>query len=146
MDKAKVLQALNLDLEHEMSAMIRYLHHSFLVSGPMRGPLVGLFRSRARDCMDHAIKLGEKIVALGGHPSVKIQEIYEPGEQTIEEMLEENLEVEKMHLRIYEEQLQLVEDNTPLRLLLEQMLVEENVHVEELEMYIRHSTKQPAKV
>src|SRR5579875_4069421 len=140
MDKGKVLQALNLDLEHEMSAMIRYLHHSFLVSGPGRGPLVSLFRTRARDCMDHAIKLGEKIVALGGHPSVKIQEIYEPGEQTIEEMLRENLEVEKMHLGIYEEQLQLVHDNTPLRLLLEQMLVEE------LEMYLRHSARKPAPV
>src|SRR5579885_2761351 len=128
MDKGKVLQALNLDLEHEMSAMIRYLHHSFLVSGPGRGPLVSLFRTRARDCMDHAIKLGEKIVALGGHPSVKI---HEPGEQTIEEMLRENLEVEKMHLGIYEEQLQLVHDNTPLRLLLEQMLVEESERSEE---------------
>jgi bacterioferritin len=96
--------------------------------------------------MEHAIKLGEKIVALGGHPSVKIQEIYEPGEQTIEEMLQENLEVEKMHLQIYEEQLALVADNTPLRLLLEQMLCEENDHVEELEMYLRHTSKAAARV
>jgi len=146
MDKAKVLQALNLDLEHEMSAMIRYLHHSFIVSGPMRGPLVSLFRTRARDCMDHAIKLGEKITALGGHPSVKIQEIYEPGDQTIEDMLQENLDVERMHLNLYEEQLALVQDNTPLRILLEEVLVEETQHVEELEMYLRHSAKKAVKV
>ena len=79
MDKTKVLEALNLDLEHEMSAMIRYLHHSLIVTGPLRGSLSGLFRTMATDSMNHAIKLGEKIVALGGHPSVKIQEIYEPG-------------------------------------------------------------------
>lgn len=141
MDKQKVLKALNLDLEHEMSAMIRYLHHSFIVSGPNRGSLVGLFRTQARDCMNHAIKLGEKITALGGHPSVKIQEIYEPGEQTIEEMVQEDLEMEKLHLKLYEEQIELVKDNTPLRLLLEQLLVEETAHAEELEMYLRHSAK-----
>lgn len=139
MDKAKVLKALNLDLEHEMSAMVRYLHHSFIVSGPLRGPLVSLFRQQARDSMTHAITLGEKITALGGHPSVKIQEIYEPGDQTIEEMLQEDLEVEKLHIGNYEEQLELVQDNTPLRIMLEQMVVDETKHAEELEMYLRQA-------
>lgn len=138
MDKKKVLAALNLDLEHEMSAIVRYLHHSFLVTGPNRGPLVSLFRQQAQDSMQHAIKLGEKIVALGGHPSVKIQEIYEPGDQTIEEMLREDLEMEKSHLAMYEQQLDLVPDNTALRLMLEQILVEETAHVEELDMYLGH--------
>lgn len=31
-DKAKVLKVLNLDLEPEMSATIRYLHHLFIVA------------------------------------------------------------------------------------------------------------------
>lgn len=114
MDKKKVLEALNLDLEHEMAAMIRYLHHSFIVTGPLRGSLSQVFRAQASDSMTHAIKLGEKIVALGGHPSVKIQEIYEPGEQTIEEMLQEDVNSERMHLNLYEEQLETVmQDNTP---------------------------------
>jgi bacterioferritin len=145
MDKQKVLQALNLDLEHEMTSIVRYLHHSFIVTGPIRAPLVSMFRKMATDSMQHAIKLGEKIVALGGHPSVKIQEVYEPGEQTIEEMLLENLEAEKQHLALYEKQLELVADNTPLRLMLEQVVVEESVHIDELDMYLRHETA-PAKV
>lgn len=145
MNKQKVLEALNLDLEHEMSAMIRYLHHSFIVIGPNRGPLVSMFRNKATDSMQHAIKLGEKISAMGGHPSVKIQEIYEPGEQTIVEMLKEDLESEIMHLELYEKQLELVADNTPLRLMMEQVIVEESAHVEELEMYLRHE-KTAAKV
>ncbi|MBX9720193.1 MAG: hypothetical protein K2X81_02265 [Candidatus Obscuribacterales bacterium] len=136
MDKKKVLEALNLNLEHEMSAMVRYLHHSFIVTGPSRGPLLQMFRTQATDSMMHAIKLGEKIVALGGHPSVKIQEIYEPGDQTIEEMLEEDLEMEKHHLGMYEKQLELVQDSTALKLMLEQIIVEETDHVEQLEMYL----------
>lgn len=139
MNKQKVLEALNLDLEHEFSAMIRYLHHSFIVTGPLRGSLVPMFRNKATESMQHAIKLGEKISALGGHPSVKIQEIYEPGEQSIEDMLSENLEAEKMHLDMYEQQLALVSDNTPLRLMFEQVIVEESAHIEELEMYLRHN-------
>lgn len=146
MNKEKVLEALNLDLEHEMSSMIRYLHHSFIVSGPLRGPLVTLFRSMATDSMAHAIKLGEKITALGGHPSVKIQEIYEPGEQTIEEMLREDLDAEKLHLSLYEKQLELVQDNTPLRLMIEQVIVEESTHIEELDMYLRTNSKTALKV
>lgn len=143
MDKKKVLEALNLDLEHEMSAIIRYLHHSFIVTGPLRGTLVPMFRNKATESMQHAITLGEKISALGGHPSVKIQEIYEPGEQTIEDMIAEDLEAERMHLEMYEKQLELVKDNTPLRLMLEQVVVEEATHIEELEMYLR---RDPAPV
>jgi bacterioferritin len=138
MNKEKVLEALNLDLEHEMTSIVRYLHHSFIVAGPIRAPLVTMFRQMATDSMQHAVKLGEKIVALGGHPSIKIQEIYEPGDQTIEEMLSENLEAEKQHLALYEKQLELVKDNTPLRLMLEQVVVEESGHIDELEMYLRH--------
>ena len=136
MDKKKVLDALNLDLEHEMAAIVRYLHHSFIVTGPTRGPLVQMFRRQAEDSMQHAIKLGEKICALGGHPSVKVQQVYEPGEQSIEEMLREDLEMEKEHLALYEKQLEVVEGNTALRLMLEQILVEETAHVDELEMYL----------
>jgi bacterioferritin len=148
MDKKKVLEALNLDLEHEMSAIIRYLHHSFIVTGPLRGSLTPMFRNKATDSMQHAIKLGEKISALGGHPSVKIQEIYEPGEQTIEEMIAEDLEAERLHLDLYEKQLELFADNTPLRLMIEQVIVEEAAHIEELEMYLRTNpvrTKAGAK-
>lgn len=136
MDKKKVLEALNLDLEHEMAAIVRYLHHSFIVTGPNRGPLVQMFRTQATDSMQHAIKLGEKICALGGHPSVKIQEVYEPGEQTIEQMIEEDLEMEKQHLLMYEKQLDIVADSTALKLMIEQIIVEETAHVEELEMYL----------
>jgi bacterioferritin len=143
MDRKKVLEALNLDLEHEMTSIVRYLHHSFIVSGPIRAPLVAMFRNMASDSMQHAIKLGEKITAMGGHPSVKIQEIYEPGEQSIIDMLKENLEAEKHHLQLYEKQLELVADNTPLRLMLEQVVVEESNHIEQLEMYLRNDAAAP---
>jgi bacterioferritin (cytochrome b1) len=58
-----------------------------------------------------------------------------------EDMLKENLEAERLHLSLYEGQLHLVADNTPMRIFIEQILSEESEHVEELEMYIRHVAK-----
>ena len=47
-----------------------------------------------------------------------------------------DLEMEKEHLALYERQLSVAEGNTALRLMLEQILVEETAHVDELEMYL----------
>ena len=139
MDKKKVITALNSALEHEMSAMVRYLHHSFIVSGPQRGPLVQFFRDRVNEAAMHAISVGDKITALGGHPSVKISEIYEPGEQTIKDMLQEDLEEERSHFKLYEKLLDEVQSNVAMRVYIEKFICEEQDHIEELEKYIKGS-------
>src|SRR3989338_10606044 len=111
----KLINALNQDLEKEMAGIVRYLHHSFIVFGPNRGPLVQMFRAQATESMDHAIQLGEKITALGGHPSVKVDQVFEPGYQSVEDMIAEDLEAEKKHLNLYIEQLRSFGDeNLPL--------------------------------
>ncbi|MCA9815580.1 MAG: hypothetical protein H6677_27285 [Candidatus Obscuribacterales bacterium] len=136
-DKENV-EALNLDLEHEMSSIIRYLHHSFLVRGPIRGPLNAMFKAKAKSSMQHAIALGEKISALGGHPSVKIQTVYKcDGTPDTKEMLEKNLNAESAQLELYLKQHKQFENSTPLRQLLEQLIMNEVAHIEELEMYLR---------
>ncbi len=139
MDKKKVITALNAALEHEMSAMVRYMHHSFIVTGPDRGPLVQFFRARVNEAARHAISVGDKISALGGHPSVKISEIYEPGEQTIAEMLEEDIAEERAHYDLYEGLLKEVEDNVAMRVYVEKFICEEQEHIEELEKYLKGS-------
>ncbi len=137
MENGKVVKALNIALEHEMSAMVRYLHHSFIVAGPNRGALVQFFRDRANEAALHAIAVGEKITAIGGHPSVQITEIYEPGDQTIAEMLQEDLDEEQAHIGLYEQLLNDVKDRIPLKAFLEKLIVEEQKHIDELEMYLR---------
>ncbi|MGD9682795.1 MAG: bacterioferritin [Candidatus Obscuribacterales bacterium] len=136
-DKKRVIEALNLALEKELAGLVRYLHHSFIVIGPGRGPLVELFRNLATDSMNHAIQLGEKITALGGHPSVKVEKVDEPGDQTLEEMLQEDLAMEASHIEMYEEQLREFEKDLILKLMYEQIILEEVSHYENLQMYIR---------
>ena len=138
----KLIKALNQDLEREMAGIVRYLHHSFIVFGPHRGPLVQMFRTQATESMTHAILLGEKITALGGHPTVKVDQVFEPGFQTVEDMIAEDLKAEKQQLELYTEQLRGFGDfNLPMKLMLEQIIVSEQSHVEEMEKYLRTSNK-----
>ena len=138
----KLIKALNHDLEKEMAGIVRYLHHSFIVFGPNRGPLVQMFRTQATESMTHAIQLGEKITALGGHPTVKVDQVFEPGFQTVEDMLAEDLRAEKQQLELYTEQLrEFGEYNLPMKLMLEQIIVSEQTHVDEMEKYLRTSNK-----
>ena len=144
MEKAdeKLIKALNQDLEKEMAGIVRYLHHSFIVFGPNRGPLVQMFRTQATESMTHAIQLGEKITALGGHPTVKVDQVFEPGHQTVEDMLAEDLKAEKQQLGLYTEQLrEFGDENLPMKLMLEQIIVSEQTHVDEMEKYLRTSNK-----
>jgi bacterioferritin len=140
--KEKLIKALNKDLEREMAGIVRYLHHSFIVFGPNRGPLVQMFRTQVSDSMAHAIQLGEKITALGGHPTVRVDQIFEPGDQTIEEMIEEDLKAEKEQLGLYTQQLkEFGEENLPMKLMLEQIIIAEQTHVDEIEKYLRVNNK-----
>lgn len=138
----KLIKALNQDLEKEMAGIVRYLHHSFIVFGPNRGPLVQMFRAQATESMNHAIQLGEKITALGGHPTVKVDQVFEPGYQSIEDMLAEDLKAEKLQLGLYTGQLkEFGNENLPMKLMLEQIIVSEQNHVDEMEKYLRTSNE-----
>jgi bacterioferritin len=136
-NQKKIIEYLNKDLERELAQIVRYLHHSFIVEGATRGPLVGLFRQQATESMAHAIKLGEKITALGGHPTVTVSEIFEPGEQTLDEMLREDLEAEEKALAEYKKHLQAASKDVALRVMLEQIIYEEQTHVEDLRKYLK---------
>lgn len=134
MANAKIIGGLNAALEREMGNVIRYLHHSFLVRGVNRGPLVELFRGQAQESFQHATSIGEKIVALGGHPSIDVPKMKEIGHKDVVEMLREELESEKYEVQEYIKLLKQVGDDIALRFLLEEIIKEEQEGIEDLEM------------
>ncbi|MBI3099431.1 MAG: bacterioferritin [Planctomycetes bacterium] len=138
MDKKRVIAKLNEMLEHEMAAIVRYLHHSFVVPGIGRGPVVQYMQDGAKESMSHASALGHKIMALGGHPSVKVSEVFEPGpQQTTREMLEEELESERQAVAHYLDLLKLVKEDVALGFLVRSILLEEQGHIDSLEVMLR---------
>jgi len=134
MANAKIIAGLNQALEREMGNVIRYLHHSFLVRGVNRGPLVDFFRNQAKESFTHATSIGEKIVALGGHPSIDVPKMKEIGHKDVEEMLREELESEKYEVQEYIKLLKQTGDDIALRFLLEEIIKEEQEGIEDLEM------------
>jgi len=141
MDTKKVIGALNEALEMELATAMRNLHYSFMIFGPGRKPLVEFFRAEVTESIGHAAKMGEKITALGGRPTVKVSAIHEPQQYDTESILRESLKHEEGAVKLYSRILELVQDDTPLRVLFEDQVLQEQEHVEELRKYLR---PQPA--
>ena len=88
-------------LEAELSGVVRYLHYSFMIFGPNRIPITKWFRDHATEGINDATLIGEKIVALGGHASVKVKPVPETNKHNVLDMLAESLEYERETLKMY---------------------------------------------
>lgn len=140
MDKSALISEMNGLLNMELEGVARYLHHSFMVFGWGREPLVNYFRANSQESLQHATMLGEKIVALGGHPEINVQTSWEPEKHTVQEMLESNLAAEQGAVQGYIGLLKLIPpDEIALEELVRGMVREEQDHVEELQKYVRQS-------
>ena len=126
-----VIDALNRILSYEWAGNIQYMQHSFLVHGLWREAYKGFFKERSNECRDHAREIGEKIVALGGLPTVEPAPIKQS--RDLEEMLQQDLELEKTALAAYLDALKVAGDNVALRHMLETYVEEETRGVEEIE-------------
>lgn len=132
MARAELIENLNRALSMELAAVIQYSQHSYLVTGHEREVFKDWFRDQAEEAQDHAETLGDKIVALGGVPTV------EPGtiRQSIDisEMLKQDLELEREALSVYMAAWAACDDNDlPQKFWLEGRISDEQMHVEDLE-------------
>ncbi len=142
MDTTAIIKQLNKLLASELAGANRYLHHSFMVFGFSRKPIVSYFREQSTESLAHATLLGEKIVALGGHPTVDIAAKWEPEGHSVREMLELNLSAAMEALKDYLALLGLVgKDDVALEEMTRDLIRQEQEHLEELEKYLRKSPK-----
>lgn len=132
MANQKLIDALNKGLSLEIAGSIQYMQHSFLITGPEREVFRDFFRAQAKEAHDHTIMVGDKIVALGGVPTVEPAMIRQATNLT--EMLEQNLELEREALNAYLEAHSYCTDKErPTQFQLEERIAEEQEHVEEME-------------
>ena len=139
MNKQKVIQRLNDLMNYELAGALRYLHYSFMVFGLRRIPVVEHLRKEAEESFGHATKLGEKITALGGSPSVGVSESMKGKKKTVEEILKESLKHEMNAVKTYAGLLKLVKDDIVLDAFVRDFVSEEQSHVEEVEKMLRES-------
>lgn len=137
--KSKILAHLDKILEAELSGVVRYLHYSFMIFGPNRIPITAWFRNHANDGIAHAVAVGEKITAMGGHPTLKVKPVPETNKHNVLDILEESLEFEREGLRLYHELLGMVGDDIALEEMVRGLILDETTHIEEVEKMIKGS-------
>ena len=132
MGRAELIENLNKALSLEWSGVIQYRQHSFLVTGIEREVYRDFFADQAEEAQDHANSLGDKIVALGGIPTVEPALIRQSVD--LKEMLSQNLELEREAIKAYLAAWASCDDeDLPTKFELEGRIAEEQRHVEELE-------------
>jgi len=137
MDEAKVIATMNEALSMELTSALKYLSWSFQVFGPTRKPIVEHFLEEAKESFDHATMLGDKIVALGGKPVVRADSPKPAEGMTVDDMLTLAVENERAALSIYSKLLNMVQDETHLRVLFENQIETEQGHLEEVSKMLR---------
>jgi bacterioferritin len=141
-ENQKIVEKLNKILELEISGVVRYLHYALMITGPNRIPIVKWFHDQATEAYQHASTVGEKITALGGHPSLKVLPVPEGKTHQVLDILKESLEFEKTAIDFYTELLGMCGDNVALEELCRQMIRTETEHVEEVVKMLHVTPKQ----
>ena len=132
MANTELIDNLNRALSLELAGVIQYLQHSFLVTGPEREVFRKFFRDMSEEAQDHATILGDKVVALGGVPTVEPGDIRQSTELT--EMLRQGLELERLAMDAYVASWKSCTDGElGTRFLLEERIAQEQLHIEEFE-------------
>ena len=132
MANTELIDNLNRALGLELAGVIQYLQHSFLVTGPEREVFRKFFRDMSEEAQDHAAMLGDKIVALGGVPTVEPGDIRQSTD--LAEMLRQGLELERVAMDAYVASWKSCTDSElGTRFLLEERISEEQRYIEEFE-------------
>lgn len=131
--KKELIDALNHDLAAEYQAVITYRVFASLATGPYRHEIREFFESEIPDEMEHARFLADKIVALGGIPTTEPLPVNLTEDNR--EMLEIAHKAESETIVRYEERVQQADELglTALKVRLEDLIVDETEHKEEIE-------------
>jgi len=112
----QVLDLLSDIYKAEISGVNRYLHYSFMIMGYNRIPIQSWFRANAKEAMDHAVEVGEKITSLGGHPPMVAAKVEESNHHSVQQLLEESLKFEEEAILKYKLLVQAAADNGDIAL------------------------------
>ena len=140
MDKKKIIELLNLDLQDEHGAIIQYLSHAYAIGeGEMACEIEGI----ARDEMRHLDWLAETIVDLGGKPSLK-RGTQNMGGKAVSDWMSNNVGLEDGAIKSYQEHIKVIED-PKIKRLLKRILSDEQSHRGKFEHFIAKAKKEGLK-
>jgi len=131
--KAQLIDELNKDLAKEYSALIQYVQHASVITGPQYDAISAELTIHSNEEHVHAIALSDQIDFLGGVPAVDVADIHiSPDSKT---MLEQDLEGELDAITRYRQRIGQAEmlQEYGLRRALEDILIIEEEHARDLQ-------------
>lgn len=138
-DREKIIDLLNKSLATELVCVLRYKRHYFMASGIKASVAAGEFLEHANQEREHADKLAERIVQLGGEPNFSPRGLEERSHaeyvegHTLKEMVTEDLVAERIAVDSYREFIQYIGDKDPTtRRILEDILAQEEEHADDM--------------
>lgn len=131
-DVQELIDGLNEDLAGEYQAVIMYRTYASLVTGPYRQELRAFFEGEVPDELGHAAFLADKIVALGGTPTVSPAPV--PMASDNRQMLENALQGEVETIARYTRRIQQAEraGEISIKVQLEDLIVDESTHRDDI--------------
>lgn len=137
MTREELIDHLNEDLAGEFGAIVQYVAYAAKATGPYRPQLSQFFLAEVPDEQGHALFLANKIVALGGEPTMSPRPV--PAAAGNHEMLEAVLAAEQRATADYTARAREAEElgDKGLAVQLEDMVRDESGHAEEVERILR---------
>ncbi|MGO4000689.1 MULTISPECIES: bacterioferritin [Pseudomonas] len=138
-NREEVLRLLNESLATELVCVLRYKRHYFMAEGLKAAVAADEFLEHATQEAQHADKLAERIVQLGGEPefnpdllSKNSHAQYVAG-NTLKEMVYEDLVAERIAIDSYREIIQYIGEKDPTtRRIFEDILAQEEEHADDM--------------
>ncbi|MBN3846869.1 bacterioferritin [Paraburkholderia sp. Ac-20342] len=138
-DRKIVLKLLNDALATEIVCTLRYRRHHFMAKGINSEAVAVEFAEHAAEEQDHADRIAERIVQLGGEPDFapdglkkRAHSEYKEG-ASLTDMIRENLIAERIAIDTYREIVRyLGEKDVTTRRLLEEILAVEEEHADDM--------------
>ncbi|MFS0825804.1 ferritin-like domain-containing protein [Pseudomonas phoenicis] len=138
-DREEIIRLLNGSLATELVCVLRYKRHYFMASGVKASIVADEFLEHAQQESEHADKLAERIVQLGGEPDFNPDNLsknshaqYVAG-ATLKEMVLEDLVAERIAVESYREIIQYIGDKDPTtRRIFEDILAQEEEHADDM--------------
>ena len=131
--KEQLIAELNNDLAKEYQALIQYVQHAAVITGPQYDAIAAELVVHSNEEHQHAISLSDQIDFLGGVPAVDVAEVHVSDVSKV--MLEQDLDGELDAIRRYKTRIAQAESlqEYGLRRALEDILIIEEEHARDLQ-------------
>lgn len=145
LDVQRVIDVLNDVVASEIVCWLRYSQHAIVAEGLQRQPVADLFTEHAAEERGHMLRAAERVNQLGGtpdldpgHASGRAHTTYETyDDDDLTGMLKDNLKAERIVIEVYRKMIRWLGDDDPAtRILMEQLLAEEEEHADDLNDFL----------